>query len=133
MEKGLLLLLLNHSFKVSLPIHIPGSEILLFQILVLKVVYTCGGSLFGLAAPCGSCGYWENSAAMCSWKSLSHFVFADQIQSKLTSNSFALQCIACARGHVFNPIKGGPLTEGSAKNHIAPSQKYFSYIVFVKY
>ena len=34
---------------------------------------------------------------------------------------------------LINPIQGGPLTEGSAKNYIAALEKYFGYILFGKY
>ena len=34
---------------------------------------------------------------------------------------------------LINPILGGPLTEGSAKNYIAALEKYFGYILFGKY
>ena len=38
-----------------------------------------------------------------------------------------------ARKQSLNPIQGGPLTEGSAKNYIAALEKYFGYILFGKY
>ena len=53
----------------------------------------------------------------------------DESSDLKESENYVLLFIASS----FNPIKGGPLTEGWTKNYIAPSEKYFGHILFGKY